>query len=604
MKISKLVILILAFFCCANVNAQSPQLINYQAVVRDAGGIVVANKVVGFRLSILSGSSTGTPQYTEMHSATTNAFGLVTLNIGLGTPTVGTMSAVTWATGSKFLRVEVDINGGSTFTALGTTQFLSVPYALYAATSGSSAASGWGMTGNSTTAANFIGTTNVDDLRFNTEGSQKMVLKNNGYLGLGTNTPDFKMSIENAANSTAGIDDGRTLLQLHNKSTASFATTNLRIKTGNTQFVTMLAHYGPTYTQYPNFADYGLMLSTGPGLMMQAPAGNIRFMTGAAPSNVGINDRMIITNEGYVGIGTITPTNKLHIEGDESGIGDVDNRIMLKLKNNSTSSASNVAQIFQAGNSGTFTIMNHHSSTYTVSANADDMGQVWSSGKGLILRASPASASQDYQGSIRFYTGWNSNSTFASNERMRVAANGNVGIGTNTPTHRLRVETNSDISSSIDRLQMQLHNSSNSSESFAGLGISAGNSGTNTWIEHLSANYNVYASVYPDFNDMSYLVSSGANGMYLLSGTDGANSKIRFGVGSSNNIPVTRMTLNKTGLGIGTETPKAKIEVANGDVYVSDATKGIILKSPNGNCWRVTIDNTGNFVRTAITCPN
>ena len=446
--------------------------------MRDAGGIVVANKVVGFRLSILSGSSTGTPQYTEMHSATTNAFGLVTLNIGLGTPTVGTMSAVTWATGSKFLRVEVDINGGSTFTALGTTQFLSVPYALYAATSGSSAASGWGMTGNSTTAANFIGTTNVDDLRFNTEGSQKMVLKNNGYLGLGTNTPDFKMSIENAANSTAGIDDGRTLLQLHNKSTASFATTNLRIKTGNTQFVTMLAHYGPTYTQYPNFADYGLMLSTGPGLMMQAPAGNIRFMTGPAPNNVGINDRMIITNEG------------------------------------------------------------------------------------------------------------------------------NVGIGTTTPTHRLRVETNSDISGYIDRLQMQLHNSSNSSESFAGLGISAGNSGTNTWIEHLSANYNVYASVYPDFNDMSYLVSSGANGMYLLSGTDGANSKIRFGVGSSNNIPVTRMTLNKTGLGIGTETPKAKIEVANGDVYVSDATKGIILKSPNGNCWRVTMDNTGNFVRTAITCPN
>ena len=64
------------------------------------------------------------------------------------------------------------------------------------------------------------------------------------------------------------------------------------------------------------------------------------------------------------------------------------------------------------------------------------------------------------------------------------------------------------------------------------------------------------------------------------------------------------MTLNKTGLGFGTENPKAKIEVADGDIYVSDPSKGIILKSPNGNCWRVTIDNTGNFIRTAISCPN
>jgi DUF4097 and DUF4098 domain-containing protein YvlB len=57
-------------------------------------------------------------------------------------------------------------------------------------------------------------------------------------------------------------------------------------------------------------------------------------------------------------------------------------------------------------------------------------------------------------------------------------------------------------------------------------------------------------------------------------------------------------------MGIGTSTPKAKLEVANGDVYLTDSTKGIILKSPNGNCWRVTVDNTGNLVRTAITCPN
>jgi hypothetical protein len=66
-----------------------------------------------------------------------------------------------------------------------------------------------------------------------------------------------------------------------------------------------------------------------------------------------------------------------------------------------------------------------------------------------------------------------------------------------------------------------------------------------------------------------------------------------------------RLVINNVGnVGIGNSDPKAKLEVKDGDVYVNDPTKGIILKSPNGSCWRVTIDNTGNFVRTAITCPN
>jgi hypothetical protein len=332
MKISKLLIVLLAIFCLTSTHAQSPQSINYQAVVRDASGVVVVNRAVSFRLSILSGTSTGAIQYTETHNATTNAFGLVTLNIGLGAATTGTMAAVTWATGSKFLRVEVDINGAANFTVLGTTQFLSVPYALYAATAGNTNA-GWLLNGNTTTAANYIGTNNADDLRFYTEGSQKMVLKSNGYLGLGTNTPDFKMVIEQPDGVTSGIDDGRTLLQLHNKSSVSYATTNLRIKTGNTQYVTMLAHYGPTYTQYPNFADYGLMLSTGPGLMMQAPAGNIRFMTGAAPNNVGIYDRMTITNDGNVGIGTQTPAAKLEVTNGDVYVNDATKGIILKSPN-------------------------------------------------------------------------------------------------------------------------------------------------------------------------------------------------------------------------------------------------------------------------------
>ena len=221
------------------------------------------------------------------------------------------------------------------------------------------------------------------------------------------------------------------------------------------------------------------------------------------------------------------------------------------------------------------------------------------------MKASPKSGSDPDIGAVRFLTGFNGSAANGSTERMRIQANGNVGIGTNTPSHRLRVETESDFSTNVDRLQLLLHNRSTNNESFGGLGISAGNSGTNTWLEHLSSTYSVYQSSYPDFNDLGYLTTSGQNGLVLFSTSNTSNSKIRFAVGlNGNNAPLTRMTLNQMGLGLGTETPKAKIEVADGDVYVSDPSKGIILKSPNGNCWRVTIDNTGNFIRTAISCPN
>lgn len=341
------------------LKAQAPQVINYQAVVRDVVGEIVKNKAVNFRLSILDGGPSGTPQYVETQSKTTNQFGLVTFGIGQGSTVSGTMNAVTWSTGNKFFKVELDINGGNNFSLMSTSQFLSVPYALYAA-NGGTAAAGWGLSGNTATSTDKLGTTNAQDLRFVTNNTQKAVL----------------------------------------------------------------------------------------------------------------------------------------------------------------------------------------------------------------------------------------------------TTNGNVGIGTGIPSHRLRVETQSEFETPVDRLQLLLHNRSTNNESFGGLGISAGNTGTNTWLEHLSSTYSVYQSTYSDFNDMAYLATNGINGITLYSSSSNNSSKIRFAIGvNGSSAPLAQMTLNQTGLGFGTETPKAKIEVANGDVYLSDPSKGIILKSPNGNCWRVTVDNSGNLVRTQITCP-
>ncbi len=94
---------------------------------------MLANKSVSFRIGILGGSTTGSAVYTETHTGkTTNAFGLVDLEIGKGTPVTGTFAGISWGTNNYFLKVEMDPNGGSAYQSMGTSQLLSVPYALYA----------------------------------------------------------------------------------------------------------------------------------------------------------------------------------------------------------------------------------------------------------------------------------------------------------------------------------------------------------------------------------------------------------------------------------------------------------------------------------------
>jgi len=117
--------------------AQSPQGFSYQAVVRDAGNKLLTNKNVGMQISILQGTATGTAVYTETQTATTNNNGLVTVIIGNGTVISGTFASINWSKGLYFIEVETDPTGGTTYTITNTNQLLSVPYALYASSSGS-----------------------------------------------------------------------------------------------------------------------------------------------------------------------------------------------------------------------------------------------------------------------------------------------------------------------------------------------------------------------------------------------------------------------------------------------------------------------------------
>jgi len=116
--------------------AQAPNLMNYQGVARNAVGNALPNQPVGLRLSILS-SVGGAPVYSETRVVNTNAFGLFNVVVGSAgaTNVTGTIGGVAWgvAGGNKFLQVEIDPLGGTNFTNAGTTQLVSVPYALNAA---------------------------------------------------------------------------------------------------------------------------------------------------------------------------------------------------------------------------------------------------------------------------------------------------------------------------------------------------------------------------------------------------------------------------------------------------------------------------------------
>ena len=112
---------------------QAPEGFKYQAVLRDAGNLILNNQAVGMRLTIQQGSIGGTSVYTETFATATNGYGLVNLEIGSGT-TIDDFSTIDWENGPYFMETAVDIAGGTNYTIMGTSQLMSVPYALHAKT--------------------------------------------------------------------------------------------------------------------------------------------------------------------------------------------------------------------------------------------------------------------------------------------------------------------------------------------------------------------------------------------------------------------------------------------------------------------------------------
>jgi uncharacterized protein (TIGR02145 family) len=135
--------LLCLFVINTHLFAQAPDKMSYQSVVRDNNNRLVTNGNVGVQISILQGSATnGTVFYVERHSGTTNANGLLTIEIGDGQVVQGSFSSINWANGPYFIKTETDPTGGTNYSIEGVSQFLSVPYALYAKESGTAGPAG------------------------------------------------------------------------------------------------------------------------------------------------------------------------------------------------------------------------------------------------------------------------------------------------------------------------------------------------------------------------------------------------------------------------------------------------------------------------------
>lgn len=132
MKKMKWIYSLCLFLAALSLNAQAPEAFYLQAFAADENGQGLAEQNIGVELTIIKDGLSGTVIYTEIHQTSTNVVGAIDLMIGLGEVISGNFSEIDWADGSYFLQISMDKSGGTNYELMGVSQFLSVPYALYA----------------------------------------------------------------------------------------------------------------------------------------------------------------------------------------------------------------------------------------------------------------------------------------------------------------------------------------------------------------------------------------------------------------------------------------------------------------------------------------
>lgn len=207
-KLMTVIALTVATTLPQHAQAQAPEMMSYQAVIRNASNQLVNNQLVGMQISILQYSNNGTVVYAETQTPTTNDNGLATAEIGGGNPVSGVFANIDWSNGPYFIKTETDPLGGTTYTITGVSQLLSVPYALYAETSGTGGPTGaqgpTGATGQTGPAgsANINGSSNyVIKFTGSTSGGNSQIYDAGANVAIGSTiqTFDEKFKVYNSS---------------------------------------------------------------------------------------------------------------------------------------------------------------------------------------------------------------------------------------------------------------------------------------------------------------------------------------------------------------------------------------------------------------------
>ncbi len=346
---NKLFIFILGVAIQCVLLAQSPERISYQAVVRNTSNEVVSNQNIGIRVSILQGSATGSAVYVETQTPTSDDNGIIGIEIGGGMAVSGTLSTIDWANNSYFIKSEVDPNGGSNYLITGTSELLSVPYALHAKT------------------AEFVLNDSVDDADNDPDNEDQVILAGNGVnveqdglnftvtnaapdqmvtladggsgnVTIGGTYPDFTIDVPGSASQSVlagnGIEVNDTGLSVTVTNTAPDQTVTLTdggsggIQIGGTYPDFTIANLAPD--QMVTLADGGngniTIGGTYPDFTIDAPDNLDNDDTNELQtlSNVLIqgNDAggAFILNTGTIGIGTDLPNVSSSIDASASGM--------------------------------------------------------------------------------------------------------------------------------------------------------------------------------------------------------------------------------------------------------------------------------------------
>jgi hypothetical protein len=314
------------FILCGNPHqtwSQVPLQFNYQGIARNADGLPLVEQKLRIRISLAEESLVQHPRFVEDHEVRTNSFGLYTLKIGAGKGIQGSMQDIAWSNGEVYMDVQIDPDGGTKFVSAGTSQLLSVPFALYAAKTGDGTRAG-------TVSTSATGTGTVNYLTKFTAANtiyNSQLFDNGTNIGLGTNSPVAKFHIYRNA---SGFQEHLRMQNVHTAGAGRFTMYN----DGNLSYATF-TKYGSAYaggyagitTLYPlanllAFGNNAVNVGDGSGRFLISTAGNAGislFKSGV--SKLKFHADFLSENVGLGG--SASPVSRIHLNNTDANMMDL-----------------------------------------------------------------------------------------------------------------------------------------------------------------------------------------------------------------------------------------------------------------------------------------